>query len=594
MGETADRARGRTACAPALMCGLIVAWMAMGAAHARAATLSVCPHGCRYSQVADAAAAARNGDTVRVAPGTYRGGFAIDKDLTLAGAGAPATVIRGGGPVITVGTELGATEPTVSIHGVTITRGLTQTAFGDSIEALGGGVYIPAATGFTPGATVTISDSVITDNVAAPSSSVDAGFSCGPTGDCTFAHAGGGGVDSWGDLTLDHAVITNNQAAGLVTSDANGAGVYSQDGTLTVRDSVIAGNRATVANGRFAEGAGIMADTFFSPPGTCVAPAPTCALTVERSVVTGNASTVRSTFPVFGDGQLIDMLANAGGIHVGDGIPTSVDNTAIVGNSATATDPNGEPNAIDSAMIVGDSPLTMRDVSVSFNRASTTNATSTDFGPNGDPLELDGPGQLTRLSLIGNVSKTSSAAGFAGIVGGVAVLNFSGDPQLVTIRDSVISGNSAEADNQTGSAQALGGGVFNNSLLDLEGVQITGNRASASGPTGEAQGGGIWNGVDLSGPPVELTVAHSSVTRNVVTGSAGIAASGGGLFTNTPVTLLGTRIALNRPDQCVGCGLQSFAARRRAGAGTSRHHRPVMATPFALHSVRTMAAGRSG
>ncbi|HEY1568415.1 MAG TPA: hypothetical protein VGF68_15415, partial [Solirubrobacteraceae bacterium] len=96
-----------------------------------------------------------------------------------------------------------------------------------------------------------------------------------------------------------------------------------------------------------------------------------------------------------------------------------------------------------------------------------------------------------------------------------------------------------------------------------------------------------WNGVDLSGPPVELTVAHSSVTRNVVTGSAGIAASGGGLFTNTPVTLLGTRIALNRPDQCVGCGLQSFAARRRVSAGAIRH-RPVMGTPFTR-----LVAGRS-
>ena len=577
MGEATDRQWGRTARALALAGGLVLVWMAVGVARASAATLSVCPHGCRYSQPSDAVGAAHDGDVVRVGPGTYHGGFSIDQDLTLSGSGAQATVIRGGGPVITVGAELGATEPTVTIRGVTISHGLAQTAFGETNEALGGGVYIPPAADFAPGATVAISASVITDNVAAPTTATDAGFSCGPTGDCTFAHAGGGGVDSWGHLTLDHTLVTDNQAAGALTSDANGAGVYSQEGTLTVRDSVIAGNHATVANGRFAEGAGIMADTFFSPPGVCPAPAGACALTIERTIVTNNASAVRSTLPVFGDGHLIDMLANAGGIHVGDGIATTVQDSAIAANSATATDPNGEPNAIDSAMIVGDSPLTMRDVSVSFNRAATTNATSTDFGPNGDPLELDGPGQLTRLSVIGNVSKTSSAAGFAGIVGGVAVLNFSGDPQLVTIRDSVISGNSAEADNRTGSAQALGGGVFNNSLLDLEGVQISANRGFASGPTGEAQGGGIWNGVDLSGPPVELTVAHSSVTRNVVAGSAGIAASGGGLFTNTPVTLLATRIALNRPDQCVGCGVQSFAARRLASAAATRR-RPVMGT----------------
>jgi hypothetical protein len=561
---------------------LLLAWLALGAARASAATLSVCAHGCSYSQVSDAVAAAHDGDTVHVAAGTYRGGFTINSSLTLAGSGAQSTVIRGGGPVITVGTELGATEPTVTIRGVTITHGLTQTAFGTTFEALGGGVYIPAAADFAPGATVTIGASVITGNVAAPATSVDSGISCGPIGDCGFAHAGGGGVDSWGHLTLDHTLVTDNQAAGPVTSDADGGGVYSQQGTLAIRDSVISGNRATVANGRFAEGAGIMSDTFFSPPGVCQAPSPACSLSIERTVVTNNASTVRSTLPVFGDGQLIDMLANAGGIHVGDGIPTTVQGSAIVANSATATDPNGEPNAIDSAMIVGDSPLTMRDVSVSFNRASTTNATSEDFGPNGDPLELDGPGDVTRMSMVGNVSKSSSPDGVAGVIGGVSIFNFSGDPALVTIRDSVLSANSAEADTRTGSVQVLGGGVFNNSLLDLEGVQISDNRGFGSGPSGTAQGGGIWNGVDLSGPPVELTVSHSSVIRNVVAGTPGVATSGGGIFTNTPVTLLNTRIALNRPDQCVGCGVQSLAARRLASAGVTRH-RPVMATPIVVH-----------
>jgi hypothetical protein len=48
------------------------------------------------------------------------------------------------------------------------------------------------------------------------------------------------------------------------------------------------------------------------------------------------------------------------------------------------------------------------------------------------------------------------------------------------------------------------------------------------------------------------------------------------------VTLLNTRIALNRPDQCVGCGVQSLAARRLASAGVTRH-RPVMATPIVVH-----------
>src|SRR3982074_2514771 len=80
---------------------VILAWV--GVAQASAATLHVCRHGCAYSQVDDAVAAASNNDTVIVADGVYRGGFTIDKNLTLAGAGALRTTIRGGGPVITVG-----------------------------------------------------------------------------------------------------------------------------------------------------------------------------------------------------------------------------------------------------------------------------------------------------------------------------------------------------------------------------------------------------------------------------------------------------------------------------------------------------------
>ncbi|MGO8723031.1 MAG: hypothetical protein ACLQRM_09895, partial [Acidimicrobiales bacterium] len=59
--------------------------------------------GCAYTQIAPAIAAASNGDTISVGPGTYLGGFTIDENLTLNGAGAQRTIISGGGPVITVG-----------------------------------------------------------------------------------------------------------------------------------------------------------------------------------------------------------------------------------------------------------------------------------------------------------------------------------------------------------------------------------------------------------------------------------------------------------------------------------------------------------
>ncbi len=521
----------------------------LGATRASAATLSVCPNGCAYTQIAPAIAAASSGDTVTVAGGTYHGGFAIDKDLTLRGAGAHETTIRGGGPVITVGKFGATTEPTVAIRGVTITGGATHSSLGQAYTALGGGVWVPPAANFGRGATVRITRSVITHNIAAPATSIDAGIPCGPSGECRFAHAGGGGIASWGTVTLERTIVSHNEAAGAFTSDADGAGIYIPQGGLIVDHSVVTDNRAiaTTPNGRFAEGGGIMVDTSFSPPGT------SCTLVVRDSVASKNQATLTSTLPSFAGGALIEMSANAGGIHVGDDIPTTVVNTAIDDNSAAATDPQGEASAIDAGVNVGDSPLVMRNTRIDGNRSATTSATTADVGATGDAIELDGGGTITNTRIIANRSTSVSPTGAAAAAGALGVFNFNGDPKLVTVKNSVISGNVTDARSATGSATVLGGGVFNNSLLLMRNVRVNGNVARAQGPNGAAQGGGIWNGVDVTGPPVHLTLTNSRVTRNRLAGSSGISLQGGGLFTTTPVTLTHTRIARNHPDQCAGC-----------------------------------------
>lgn len=69
----------------------------------------------------------------------------------------------------------------------------------------------------------------------------------------------------------------------------------------------------------------------------------------------------------------------------------------------------------------------------------------------------------------------------------------------------------------------------------------------------EMQGGGIWNGVFLSGPPVELSADHSQITANSLSTNAGGSSEGGGIFTTEPVTLNHTAVTGNHPDQCVGC-----------------------------------------
>ena len=397
---------------------MVSAWF--GVTRASAATLTVCPSGCAYTQIAPAVAAASSGDTVNVAAGSYHGGFTIDQNLTLTGAGAHKTIISGGGPVITVGMFGATTEPTVAIRGVTITGGVTGSSpVEDGVIALGGGIFVPPAANFATGATVTISNSVITGNTAAPTTSVDAGFSCGIQ-DCRFAQAGGGGIDNWGTLTVANTTVSNNESAGAFTSDADGAGIYTQQGALTVNNSVVTGNRTIAAapDGRFAEGAGIMVDFSFSPSGA------TATLSVQNSVVSNNSSSLTNNTLPSSVAVQSGMNANAGGIHVGDGIPTTVSNSAITGNSATATDTQGEPFAIDAAMIVGASPLVMRNTHIDDNAATTTSLTSADVGPEGSAIELDGGGTISNTTIEDNLATSVSTGGTADTNGGLAVFNF--------------------------------------------------------------------------------------------------------------------------------------------------------------------------
>src|SRR4051812_21751136 len=62
--------------------------------------------GC-YSTLQAAFDAAHDGDTIRIAPGTYAGGAKLDTSVKLKGAGAERTIISGGGPVLTIGVSGG-------------------------------------------------------------------------------------------------------------------------------------------------------------------------------------------------------------------------------------------------------------------------------------------------------------------------------------------------------------------------------------------------------------------------------------------------------------------------------------------------------
>ena len=543
---------------------MTLVWAEAGAASA--ATLTVCPSGCQYRQIGPAVAAASNGDTIKVGPGTYRGGITINASVRLAGAGAGSTIIRGGDHVLTIGAFGASSEPAVSISGVTITGGVARSSpvsdalFGVAgLWAGGGGVEIPPQANPpdappVDGATVTISDSVITGNRADPEravSTADLSPPC-PGGPCPFAAAVGGGIESWGRLALVNTTVSDNTvgpAAGLpaLPSDSDAAGILSAQGSLAMTGTTVSGNRAIAAapNGRFAEGGAVYVGLDFDG---------SAALTVSNSTVTGNSASLTTSLPEFAGGQLIELNANSGGIHVGDGIPTTVDGTVIKDNSASADGPHGEADAIDAAMNVGDSALTIRDSTISGNRLTDNLATNADSGSDGSAIEADGGGIISNTRITGNTVTVVSPKGVAGNAGaGLAALNFNNDARLLTVSDSVISGNTAIARTLTGSATITGVGILNDSLLKLDRVVVSGNDGTAIGPSGTALGGGIWNSTDISGPPVQLTMDNATVTNNSLTGSPGITLQGGGLFTTLPVTLHNSVISGNIPDQCFGC-----------------------------------------
>ena len=94
--------------------------LAVPVSTASAATFKVCS-GRSYSSIQSALNVAHNGDVIRVGPGTFAGGITILNSVKMIGTGA--TIIQGGGPVVTTGSADTTSEPTISISGFTITGG---------------------------------------------------------------------------------------------------------------------------------------------------------------------------------------------------------------------------------------------------------------------------------------------------------------------------------------------------------------------------------------------------------------------------------------------------------------------------------------
>jgi hypothetical protein len=464
---------------------------ATGRAARAAATLCVGGGPGCFATLQAAVDAAHDGDTIAIAPGTFAGGVTIDVSVAVVGAGSSRTTVAGGGPVLTIGVQDAPAEPTVSIRGITITGGLND-SHPDGVVTLGGGVWIPHAAGFGPGATVSISDSVVSGNRAVPQAS--AGFCGAPA--CAFAF--GGGIANEGRLTLTGTRISGNQAGapGSVTLGAGGGGIADlTQGSVVVSHSAVTGNRAVVAppNGSFAEGGGI--DLFATGA-------------FDHSVVAHNV--------VEASGVSGEAVASAGGINVGGGGSLTLGASTVDDNEVRASAPAG----------IGGLVLA-----------------------NSGGIGVDGTASIVDSLIVSNAVTSQAPDGTVAAAGGGLLADSAGG---VDVRSSLVGRNSIAATTAAGAAFVQGGGITNFGLMTLDRTQVLANTGAGSGPGAVVQGGGIWNSNFDGGPP---TTPQLSVTDSLVAGNrlGGPAPQGGGLYTTYPVTRARTAIAGNRPDQCFGC-----------------------------------------
>jgi hypothetical protein len=254
------------------------------------------------------------------------------------------------------------------------------------------------------------------------------------------------------------------------------------------------------------------------------------------------------------DGGTDTAGAIGGGVFLGDGSSASFRRSTLNHNRLVVSSPTGEPFGADAALCAcGNSPLVLDHIRVAGNVLSVDTLSSADVGPSAGIVEADGDATIRHTRILGNRIRVTTPTGDAQALG--TLLFFFGGSHPPSVTSSTIAHNTVTATAPTGAATVQGVAILNNGPLLLRRDTITGNRGNARGETGLAQGGGIWNGVLFGGPTSPLTLDHTRVTRNALTGTPGLALKGGGIYTpGFPATLHSSEVRRNTPDQCFGCG----------------------------------------
>ncbi|GEM_PF-1132412 len=286
-------------------------------------------------------------------------------------------------------------------------------------------------------------------------------------------------------------------------------------------------------------------------------------VTLQGLIVRNGDASSNPPSPCPGASGWICGLGQGGGIFVYKGVALSVMRTTATGNTACAqagcTHPyvSGEGQALTPGgggiFLESGSELRLMDSTVSDNIGCTTAGCYKSANPSGGGIyESAGSARVNLVgsTVSGNVDCSSCVGGFASgggvYVGGTAA--FTGS----TVSGNVVCGSCSRAeDGQGGGIYVLQGG---NAILTDSAV--SGNVAyectSNCGQGGNAVGGGIFN-------DSVLTMANSSITDNAactgpcnedfnVIGNGG--GVGGGIFNDRIFTLTNTTVSGN--DACSG------------------------------------------
>jgi hypothetical protein len=424
-----------------------------------AGTADICllPSVCTYVSIQDAVSNGPENTPLTIAAGIYTENISISRSVILVGAGAGQTIIDGDAADSVVMVS-GAVN--VSISGVTIRNG-------DATGVDGGGLLNETAT-------VTLSDSVIENNIA----------------------PNGAGITNDGTMILDNVTVRNNTADEFVgnisiCSDCAGGGILNLS-VMTITNSIVHGNTADFGGG--------------------IDNAATADLTATNITVYDNTATNASS-QGGGIENLGDMSVASSEIHTntarnGAGIynegELSVSGSDIHDNTA-----EGRGGGLHNSF-----HLTINTSSIYDNQAGS--------GGGGGISTESGTVVLDRSAVYGNVA-TGSGGGIVNNVEPVTGAN------SFTITNSTISGNNTAG--QGGGLRSAGSAVTSLNNVTFNGntsTVVNGQSISILAGTVTAQN----TIIAISGSGTNCTGTITSQGRNIVSDNT-CHLTGTGDLTNT-------------------------------------------------------------